>query len=54
MVSLSYNDVPACMPARQARRARMTSPQLNWRLLLAVAVNVALWAGLIWGAFKIF
>lgn len=53
MVSLSYQDGSASVPTRQALRARMASPGLNWRLILALALNTGLWVGAALGVAQI-
>jgi hypothetical protein len=53
MVSLSYQDGSASVPTRQALRARMASPRLNWRLMLALALNTGLWVGAALGVAQI-
>lgn len=45
-----YRAAPVRVSTGQARRRR----RLNWRLLLALAFNIAAWAGILFGAAALF
>lgn len=45
MVSLSYTDTGLHRRAPMLRRNTTWTAALNWRLLLAIVLNIALWTG---------
>lgn len=45
MVSLSYTDTRLHRRAPMLRRSTTRTSLFNWRLMLAIILNVALWTG---------
>ncbi len=49
MTSIPHDHEANYRQRTRERRASARKPELNWRLVVALAVNAVLWAGLIFG-----